>query len=209
MNDRFLSVAASTRLCVLVSSCFVALGACSTAYDPLDDYEQLNPATQLEPPAASAGSSFSNEQVERGRYLVGLLGCGSCHTNGALVGAPDMSQLLAGSDTGIAWTNPLAEPNPGIVYPANITPDVETGIGSWSVNEIVAMIRSGVDRHAGQTLPVMPWPAYAQLQEEDAVAIAAYLLSLPPVRHRVPDNVQPGRRARSPYVHFGVYRSRR
>ncbi|HEY0962295.1 MAG TPA: hypothetical protein VGE69_08055 [Pseudomonadales bacterium] len=185
-----------------------AMSACAAPYDPLDEYEQLTPATQLEAPPARATAAFSEQQVSRGQYLVGLLGCGSCHTNGALVGSPVMSQLLAGSDTGIAWTNPMAERNPGIVYPANLTPDVETGIGTWSVDEIVAMIRSGVDRHAGQTLPVMPWPAYAQLHEEDAVAVAAYLLSLPPVRHRVPDNVQPGQRATSPFIHFGVYQSR-
>jgi len=85
---------------------------------------------------------------------------------------------------------------------------VATGIGSWSVAEIVAMIRTGVDKHSGQTLPVMPWPSYAQIEEADATAIAAYLLSLPAVPHAVPANVRPGQRARAPYVHFGVYRSR-
>jgi hypothetical protein len=116
--------------------------------------------------------------------------------------------LLAGSDTGIAYSNPLAVKNPGIVYPANITPDVATGIGSWSVPEIVAMILTGVDKHSGQTMAVMPWPSYANIHAEDAEAIAAYLLSLPPVTHEVPANVQPGQRARAPFVHFGVYQSK-
>lgn len=187
---------------------FALLGACAAPYNPLDEYEQLSPATQLAAPEARATASFTPDQVARGQYMVGLLGCGSCHTNGALVGTPDMAQLLAGSDTGIAWTNPLAERNPGVVYPANLTPDVETGIGTWSAGEIVAMIRTGVDKHAGQTLPVMPWPGYANLNEEDALAIAAYLLSLPPVKHSVPANVRPGQRAVSPFVHFGVYQSR-
>jgi len=184
------------------------LTACSTAYNPLEDYEQLNPATRLDVPAARVDASFPAESVERGRYLVGLLGCGSCHTNGALVGTPDMTQLLAGSDTGVAYSNPLAVRNPGIVYPANLTPDVATGIGSWSVQEIVAMIQTGVDKHSGQTLPVMPWPSYTSIHAEDAQAIAAYLLSLPPVSHQVPANVRPGQKARSPFVHFGVYQSK-
>lgn len=193
-----------------LTSCagLAVLGACAAPYNPLDEYEQLSPATQLAAPEARAAANFTPDQVARGQYMVSLLGCGSCHTNGALVGTPDMAQLLAGSDTGIAWTNPLAERNPGVVYPANLTPDVETGIGSWSVGEIVAMIRTGVDKHAGQTLPVMPWPGYANLSEDDAVAISAYLLSLPPVRHSVPANVRPGQRAVSPFVHFGVYQSR-
>lgn len=186
----------------------LTLTACSTAHNPLEDYEQLNPATRLEAPAANVGAKFSAETVERGRYLVGLLGCGSCHTNGALIGTPNMSQLLAGSDTGIAYTNPMAVKNPGVVYPANITPDIETGIGGWSVAEVVAMIQTGVDKHSGQTLAVMPWPSYANIHAEDAQAIAAYLLSLPPVRHQVPANVKPGQATRAGYIHFGVYQSK-
>jgi len=54
----------------------------------------------------------------------------------------------------------------------------------------------------------MPWPAYHEIVEDDALAIAAYLKSLPSVSHQVPDNVPTGRRARSSFVHFGVYQSR-
>jgi mono/diheme cytochrome c family protein len=192
----------------LFTSLSLLLTACAAPYNPLDEYEQLNPVTRLDAPPARNDAEFSAETVQRGQYLVTLLGCGSCHTNGALIGEPNLSMLLAGSDTGIAWTNPLAERNPGVVYPANLTPDAETGIGSWSTDEIIAMIQTGVDRHSGQTLPVMPWPSYANIHADDARAIAAYLLSLPPVRHQVPANVRPGQRATAPFVHFGVYRSR-
>jgi len=146
--------------------------------------------------------------VEKGKYLTGLLGCGSCHTNGALVGMPRQDQLLAGSSTGIAWSNPMQESNPGIVYPSNLTPDMETGIGSWSIAQIVNMVQAGIDNHGSRTLPVMPWPSYANINDEDANSIAMYLKSLPPVRHQVPQNVSPGRKAVAPFVHFGVYQSR-
>lgn len=185
------------------------LAACTPVANPLDDYEQLNPVTIQQPPASAEGGSLPAEQVDRGRYMVGLLGCGSCHSDGALIGEPVPGRLLAGSSTGIAYSNPLAVSNPGVVYPANLTPDPETGIGDWTQDAIVTMLRAGTDSHGGQTLPVMPWPAYAALTDEDAYAIAAYLQSLPPVRHQVPANVAPGQRARAPYVHFGVYRSRR
>ena len=183
------------------------LAACAAGYNPLDDYEQLEPATILEAPDATAGS-YPAEAVDRGRYLVALLGCGSCHTDGALVGEPDNSRLLAGSGVGIAYSNPLAQPNPGVVYPSNLTPDMATGIGSWSLEQIMLMVQSGTDNHGSQTLPVMPWPAYANITDEDAGAIAMYLKSLAPVRHQVPANVRPGQRAGAPFVHFGVYRSR-
>lgn len=193
---------------LIALACGLGLAGCTTPYNPLDDYEQLTPAPVLDSPAARAEAEFSAEEIARGEYLVKLLGCGGCHTNGALVGTPVEGQLLAGSDVGIAWSNPLALRNPGVVYPANLTPDVETGLGAWSVPDVVRMIQTGVDNHSVQALPVMPWPSFAHIEEADAEAIAKYLLSLEPVNHRVPANVRPGQRAVAPFVHFGIYRSR-
>ncbi len=186
------------------------LAACNTTtpYNPLDDYEQLNPAIIMATPEAAPGNSYPEEAVNRGRYLTGLLGCGSCHTDGALLGTPDESRLLAGSRVGIAYSNPLAIRNPGVVYPSNLTPDPQTGIGNWSLEDIVRLLQTGVDSHGGQTLPVMPWPSFSYVTEDDATAIAMYLKSLPPVRHQVPSRVTPGQRATNPFIHFGVYRSK-
>ena len=144
----------------------------------------------------------------QGRYLVELLGCGACHTNGALIGDPDPLRQLAGSRVGIAFSNPLGDSRPGIVYPSNITPDVKTGIGAWTEDQVVAAIRAGKGRHGKRRIAVMPWQGYAKLSREDAMAIAAYLLSIPPVSHDVPDEVEPGSRAQDPYVYFGVYQRR-
>lgn len=192
--------------------CFAAvfgpIVSCTGSYDPLKDYEQLEPAKVLETPQPTKDARFDPEETARGQYLVSLLGCGSCHTDGALVGLPDNRKLLAGSGTGIAYSNPLADPNPGVVYPSNLTPDIETGIGSWTREQIANMVRTGVDNHGGRSIPVMPWPTYAKITQEDALAIAAYLKSLPPVKHQVPDNVPHGQRAQAPFVHFGVYRNR-
>ena len=198
---------ARQQLPLLLTSVLL-LNACSNTWNPLEDYEQLTPSTILESPEPAAQSNYPTERVEKGKYLTGLLGCGSCHTNGALVGMPRQDQLLAGSSTGIAWSNPMQESNPGIVYPSNLTPDMETGIGSWSIAQIVNMVQAGIDNHGSRTLPVMPWPSYANINDEDANSIAMYLKSLPPVRHQMPQNVSPGRKAVAPFVHFGVYQSR-
>lgn len=177
---------------------------------PFSQYEEVEAATILGAPEARAGSYApeSRAAVMRGRYLVELLGCGACHTNGALVGDPDPLRQLAGSRIGIAYSNPLGDSRPGIVYPSNITPDVETGIGAWSEGQIVAAIRAGQGRHGNRRIAVMPWQGYAKLSPEDATAIAAYLLSVPPVSHDVPDEVEPGTRSQHPYVYFGVYQRR-
>ncbi|HLA41574.1 MAG: hypothetical protein A3H91_17020 [Gammaproteobacteria bacterium RIFCSPLOWO2_02_FULL_61_13] len=180
--------------------------ACSTTRNPLGNFEPVEAITIIEAPAAQASPADAGI-VEHGRYLVGLLGCESCHTDRALLGTPRMDRQLAGSDVGIAYSNPLKQPRPGVVYPANLTPDMKSGIGAWTDQEIIAAIRTGLDRSGRQHLPVMPWPGYQKLSDADAAAITAYLRALPPVEHAVPENVQPGSAAHAPYVHFGVYQS--
>jgi len=199
-----------TRTCSRLLAVFfgiTALAACSNYYNPLDDYEQLDPTTILAAPEPDPGN-YPSELVDRGQYMVGLLGCGSCHTDGALVGAPVPGRELAGSSIGIAYSNPMAVTRPGVLYASNLTPDEETGIGTRSLADLVRMIRLGVNEHGSQTIPVMPWPAYVNITEEDAQAIAMYLKSLPAVDHQVPQNVFPGQRASAPFVHFGVYQTR-
>ncbi len=192
----------------------ILLVACATEsepqYNPMQDYEQLDVTTVLDAPSPNPGN-FAPEhqyQVARGKYLVELLGCGACHTDGALEGVPDTDMALAGSDIGIAFANPLGNKDPGVVFPPNITPDKETGIGLWSDKQIARAIRVGVGRHARRRIAVMPWKGYAKMTEEDLMAIVSYLRSIKPTHHQVPDEVEPGEKASEPFVYFGVYRSR-
>jgi mono/diheme cytochrome c family protein len=143
-----------------------------------------------------------NDSIERGKYLVDLLGCAGCHTDGQLFNRPRQNRYLAGSTTGIGYTN---DSNPGVVFPANLTPDRKTGIGRWTLEDIKRAIRFGMDKHGRQQLPIMPWPRYQQMSDEDAGAIASYLLSLPPTENKVPEEVTPNALSTAPYVRFGVY----
>lgn len=181
-----------------------------SAYDPLRDYDEVDATTIIDAPEAQAGrfAPADRDRVYRGEYMVELLGCGSCHTDGALLGVPDMERPLAGSRTGIAYTNPLGERYPGVVYPPNITPDVETGIGGWSDRQIANAIRAGIGRHGNRRIVTMPWQGYAKISDDDLEAMVAYLRSIEPIRHQVPEEVEPGRRAPEDFVYFGVYRSR-
>jgi mono/diheme cytochrome c family protein len=187
----------------------LSLAGAAQAADPVKKPDPLKGMTPVE---ASKGlalpeSDSNDAQLMQGRYLVGLLGCASCHTDGALVGKPDPARTLAGSGIGIAYTNPMLNEFPGAVYPSNLTPDPETGLGNWSIGEIVKLLRSGTNRHGRQTMTIMPWTSYAQLSDDDATAIASYLKSLAPIRHAVPPQVQPGNPAHTPLVHVGLYRS--
>lgn len=201
------------RCCSLLLPLAIAACASDTPRDlsdPSAEYEELIAATVIDAPAAVPGTYAPENRfvVERGEYLVELLGCGSCHTDGALEGAPRMDMFLAGSRTGIAWMNPFQNDRPGVIYPPNLTPDAETGIGEWSDEQIAVAIRAGIGQHQKRRLAVMPWQGYAKIDDEDIVAIVSYLRSIKPVRHEVPREVRPGVKASHPFVYFGVYRSR-
>ncbi len=184
--------------------------ACTTPYDPLEDYEELTPTRMMTAPAVQPGQTTAQdpELLEHGRYLVELIGCPVCHTDGALIGELRSEEWLAGSDIGIAYSNPMKYDNPGVVFPPNLTPDPKTGIGLWSDDDIVIAIRGGRDQHGGRLIKAMPWLVYAMMSDADTRAIVAYLRSLPPIDHKVPDNVTPGSKTNELFVHFGVYRSR-
>jgi hypothetical protein len=133
--------------------------------------------------AAVAGSVLAQAPVERGRYLVeSILGCGNCHTPKSADGAPIMERNLAG---GLSFDLP---PFRGTA--SNITPDRETGIGSWSDAEIKRAIVEGVRPGHGR-LPntplgvVMPTPFLKVLLPGDLDAVVAYLRSVKPVRNEV------------------------
>ena len=86
----------------------------------------------------------------------------------------------------------LRDSGPRCLCRPNITPDKETGIGSWTPEQIVTAIQTG-ERPDGRILaPIMPWHAFAQLTADDAMAIAAFLQSLNPVSNQVPGPFRPG-----------------
>lgn len=140
-------------------------------------------------------ASLADELLQRGTYLVHIMACGDCHTDGALAGRPDPARYLAGSRIGFEI------PDLGIFYPPNLTPDAETGLGTWSTDDIVRAIREGERPDGRELAPIMPSrAAYRQLTDEDALALATYLKSITPVRHQVPDPVGPSEQPSSPYL---------
>jgi mono/diheme cytochrome c family protein len=128
------------------------------------------------------------EKIARGKQISWAAGCNDCHTPGTFYGVPDTTRLLSGSELG--WEGPW-----GVTYPRNLTPDPETGIASWTEHDIVTAFRTGQRPDKSPLLPPMPWPAYAHMSDDDAYALAAYIKSLPPVRHQAPARLAPGKGA--------------
>jgi len=126
-------------------------------------------------------------RLERGRYLVdGVNGCFGCHTDQdwSKPGAPP----VAGREgSGHVWAD---QDLPWLVAP-NITPDKETGAGNWTDDMLARAIREGIG-HDGRTLfPVMPYPHYREMSDEDLASIIVYLRSVPPVRNQLPQTQMP------------------
>ena len=135
-----------------------------------------------------ATTAAAVDPVVRGRYLVTIMSCNDCHTPGYFYGAPDTTRWLSGSDIG--WVGPW-----GVVHARNLTPDSATGIGSWTKEQIVHALRSGNTPDGAQLAPIMPWMNYSSILDEgDAMAIAAYLKSLPPITHKNLDRQPPGQK---------------
>jgi mono/diheme cytochrome c family protein len=131
------------------------------------------------------------KMIERGKYLVTLGVCADCHTPGYFFGKPDPARQLGGSEVGFEI------PGVGVFHGPNLTPDKETGLGTWSENDIVTAIRTGVRPDGRELAPIMPWRAFANLTTPDAKAIAAYLKSLPPVSNKVPGPFGPSEKPTS------------
>jgi mono/diheme cytochrome c family protein len=126
----------------------------------------------------SAVPAAAQSQVERGRYLASIGGCGDCHTPGHFLGKPDMARVLGGSEVAFEI------PGLGSFAGPNLTPDKETGLGKWSDAQVIAAIRTGVRPDGRILAPVMPWRQLSVLTDQDARALVAYLRSLKPVRNK-------------------------
>ena len=161
-------------------------------------------------PSSATQHLSASALVERGRYLASIGACHDCHTpmklglNGP---EPDMSRafsghpedfavgpppalgeggwLWAGTGSNTAFAGPW-----GISFSANLTPDSETGTGTWSEETFIKASREGKLRGGGRPLqPPMPWPWYKNMTDDDLKAIFAYVQSLEPIVNHVPEHV--------------------
>src|ERR1700730_18442737 len=127
---------------------------------------------------AASPAAADEDASGRGEYLVRAGGCFSCHTSAG-------GQPLTG---GRALATPF-----GTFYSPNITPDPDTGIGRWTDAQFLRALREGVRPDGTNYFPVFPYTSFTGITDSDAVAIKAYLFSVPPGTPR-----QPATRCRVP-----------
>lgn len=122
-------------------------------------------------------------RMARGQYLVENLGCFDCH------GEHDWTKHDAPLIEGTKGVGPADFPMkgfPGRVVPPNITPDLETGAGNWSDDQLARAIREGIGYDGRALFPFMPYQAFRHLSDEDLASVIVYLRSIPPIRKRLP-----------------------
>lgn len=134
------------------------------------------------PEQPTATGTPDAEKVKRGKYLVDIVGCSDCHSPVD----PNTFQPVEA----MRWSGGQAfDLGPaGTVYSRNITSDVETGIGSWSNEQVKLAITQGVDAKGQRLYPVMPYMYFNNMSDDDLDAIVAYVRTIPPIKNKVPDN---------------------
>jgi mono/diheme cytochrome c family protein len=130
---------------------------------------------------SAAVHSEPADLLVRGAYLSRITGCAGCHSPRTATGELNNELLLSGGD------HPIAAGGSVRIYPPNLTPDAQTGIGGWSIEDIVKVLKNGVTPDGRVLSTAMPWKTQSnQLKDADAQAIALYLKSLPAISNRVP-----------------------
>src|SRR5215472_446543 len=123
------------------------------------------------------------QRLERGRYIAtALSGCVYCHSphDWNAPGHPMVTAML-----GAGGVLPFAN-LPGRVVGPNLTPDPETGAGRWSDDQLARAIREGIGHDGRALFPLMPYPHYRNMSDEDLASVIVYFRSLPAVRHELP-----------------------
>jgi mono/diheme cytochrome c family protein len=142
---------------VVVSAALVAFGAASCS-------KKETPA-----PAPAAKSDPRPEQVVRGEYLTAAGDCYACHT-------------VRGSQP---YSGGLEIPTPfGKLYTPNITPDPETGIGTWTADDFWRAMHEGRSKNGEFLYPAFPYTNYTKVTREDSDAMYAYFVTLKPVKQQ-------------------------
>lgn len=112
--------------------------------------------------------------ISNGKLLYNIGGCISCHAPG-----PDMKNVSADIPAG---GKPFITPI-GILYPPNLTPDRDTGLGYWTAVDFVNAMQKGLGPSDEHLIPAFPYTSYAHMKIEDILDIKAYLASFAAVKN--------------------------
>lgn len=162
------------RALTVTAAAVVCVGASGASY--------LLLRKPLSAPPLALEVEMTPARIARGKYIFTLADCNGCHSvrNFKRFGGPvDRTQI------GVGIEFPPEMGLPGRIASRNITPDGETGIGTWTDGEKIRAIREGISRDGSILFPMMPYEHYRNLSDDDVMSLVAYLKTLQPVKHQV------------------------
>ena len=133
---------------------------------------------------ASSGNDSLKKVLERGEYLANhVSACIDCHSKRDfnLYSGPPVPGTEGGG--GFLFDEKLGLP--GKIFARNITPDNETGIGTWTDEEILRAMTQGISKNGDTLFPIMPYAAYNRMARQDLLSIIAYIKTLKPIRNKI------------------------
>jgi len=139
-------------------------------------------------PQANKSEDSIKKVIERGDYLANhVAACIHCHSKRDFnkFSGPVMPGTEGGG--GEVFSNEILDAIPGVFYGKNITPDNETGIGTWTDDEILRAITQGISKKGDTLFALMPYVNFNRMAKDDLMAIIAYLRTLKPIKNKIPE----------------------
>ena len=124
--------------------------------------------------------------LARGEYLaLHVAACIHCHSKRDFT--KFAGPVIAGTEGmgGGKFDHSILDAIPGTIYSKNITSDKETGIGSWTDDEILRAITQGINNKGDTLFPLMPYANFNHMAKEDLLSIIAYIKTLKPIKNKI------------------------
>ena len=149
-------------------------------------FSSCNDNKKEEPKAVETNKDSLENALKRGEYLVtSVAACLDCHSKRDYT--KYSGPVVPGTEGmgGEVFDHKLFDAMPGTVYAKNITSDPETGIGTWTDDEVMRAITQGISKNGDTLFPIMPYANFNHMAKNDLLSIIAYIRTLKPIKNKV------------------------
>jgi mono/diheme cytochrome c family protein len=149
-------------------------------------FSSCNDNKKEEPKVAESNKDSLENVLKRGEYLVtSVAACLDCHSKRDYT--KYSGPIVPGTEGmgGEVFDHKLFDAMPGTVYARNITSDPETGIGTWTDQEVLRAITQGINKNGDTLFPIMPYANFNHMAKKDLLSIIAYIRTLKPIKNKV------------------------
>ena len=162
---------------------FIALAALCAVIIMATNFSACN--NNESTPKETSNKDSIKKVLERGEYLaLHVAACVDCHSKRDFT--KFSGPVIPGTEGGGGFLFDEKLGLPGKIYGKNITPDNETGIGTWTDDDILKAMTQGISKNGDTLFPLMPYIQFNHMAKEDLLSIIAYIRTWKPIRNKVP-----------------------